>query len=54
MAVKTTDFPAKQKQLNEDIASGSFKPCYLIYGEEANLTRHNREKLMMLTISKAS
>lgn len=46
MAVKTTDFPAKQKQLNEDIASGSFKPCYLIYGEEAYLRLQNRDKLL--------
>ena len=46
MAVKTTDFPAKQKQLNEDIAGGNFKPCYLLYGEEAYLRLQNRDKLL--------
>ena len=46
MAAKTSDFPAKQRQLNEDIASGSFKPCYLIYGEEAYLRLQNRDKLV--------
>ena len=46
MAVKTTDFPAKQKQLNDDIAGGNFKPCYLIYGEEAYLRLQNRDKLL--------
>ena len=37
MAVKTSDFPVKQRQINEDIASGNFKPCYLLYGDEAYL-----------------
>jgi DNA polymerase-3 subunit delta len=46
MAAKTTDFPAKQKQLNDDIATGNFKPCYLIYGEEAYLRLQNRDKLL--------
>ena len=46
MAVKTSDFPAKQKQLNEDIASGNFRACYLIYGEEAYLRLQNRDKLL--------
>ena len=46
MAAKTSDFPAKQKQLNEDVASGTFKPCYLIYGEEAYLRFQNRDKLV--------
>ena len=46
MAAKTSDFPAKQRQLNEDIASGSFKPCYLIYGDEAYLRLQNRDKLV--------
>ena len=46
MAAKTSDFPVKQKQLNEDVASGNFKPCYLIYGEEAYLRLQNRDKLV--------
>ncbi len=46
MAAKTTDFPVKQRQLNEDIKNGSFKQCYLIYGEEAYLRNQNRDKLV--------
>ena len=46
MAAKTSDFPVKQRQLNEDISSGSFKPCYLIYGDEAYLRLQNRDKLV--------
>ncbi|WP_051688440.1 DNA polymerase III subunit delta [Butyrivibrio sp. AE2032] len=46
MAAKTSDFPAKQRQLNEDVASGNFKPCYLIYGDEAYLRLQNRDKLV--------
>jgi DNA polymerase-3 subunit delta len=46
MAVKTSDFPAKQRQFNEDIASGNFKPCYLIYGDEAYLRLQNRDKIV--------
>ena len=45
MATKTSDFPAKQRQLNDDIKNGSFKQCYLIYGEEAYLRNQNRDKL---------
>ncbi len=44
-AKKTSDYPAKQRQINEDIANGSFKPCYLIYGDEAYLRNQNKEKL---------
>ena len=46
MAAKTSDFPVKQRQLNEDIANGSFKSCYLIYGDEAYLRLQNRDKLV--------
>ena len=46
MAAKTSDFTVKQKQLNEDIAGGNFKPCYLLYGEEAYLRLQNRDKLL--------
>lgn len=46
MAIKTTDFPAKQKQLNEDITNQNFKRCYLIYGDEAYLRLQNRDKLV--------
>ena len=46
MAAKTSDFPAKQRQFNEDIAGGVFKPCYLIYGEETYLRFQNRDKLV--------
>jgi DNA polymerase-3 subunit delta len=46
MAVKTSDFPAKQRQINEDIANETFKPCYLLYGEEAYLRLQNRDKLV--------
>ncbi|WP_029230864.1 DNA polymerase III subunit delta [Butyrivibrio sp. VCB2006] len=46
MAAKTTDFPAKQRQLNEDIKQGNFKQCYLVYGEEAYLRNQNRDKLV--------
>ncbi|MBE5860126.1 MAG: DNA polymerase III subunit delta [Butyrivibrio sp.] len=44
-AKKTSDYPAKQRQINEDIATGNFKPCYLIFGEEAYLRIQNRDKL---------
>ncbi|MCR5669375.1 MAG: DNA polymerase III subunit delta [Butyrivibrio sp.] len=46
MAAKTSDFSVKQKQLNEEIKSGTFRPCYLIYGEEAYLRLQNRDKLL--------
>ncbi|MBQ7613611.1 MAG: DNA polymerase III subunit delta [Butyrivibrio sp.] len=46
MAPKTSDFPARQRQLNEDIANGTFKPCYLLYGDEAYLRMQNRDKLV--------
>ena len=46
MAVKTSDFPAKQKQFNEDLSKGSFKSCYLIYGDEAYLRLQNRDKIV--------
>ncbi len=46
MAVKTSDFPAKQRQFNEDILSGNFKCCYLIYGDEAYLRLQNRDKIV--------
>ncbi|WP_051656575.1 DNA polymerase III subunit delta [Butyrivibrio sp. AE3004] len=44
-AKKTTDYPAKQRQINEDIQTGNFRPCYLIYGEEVYLRKQNRDKL---------
>ncbi len=44
-AKKTTEYPVKQRQINEDIKSGNFKPCYLIYGDEAYLRLQNRDKL---------
>ena len=46
MAAKTTDFPVKQRQLNEDIKNGNFQRCYLVYGEEAYLRNQNRDKLV--------
>ena len=46
MAVKTSDFPAKQRQINDDIASGNFRPCYLLYGDEAYLRLQNKDKLI--------
>ena len=46
MAGKTSDFPVKQRQLNEDIKNGTFKHSYLIYGEEAYLRNQNRDKLV--------
>ena len=46
MAAKTSDFPAKQKKLNEDLKAGIFSPCYHIYGEEAYLRFQNRDKIM--------
>ena len=46
MAGKTSDFPVKQRQLNEDIKNGTFKQCYLIYGDEAYLRLQNRDKLV--------
>ena len=46
MPAKTSDFQVKQKQLNDDIKNGSFKPCYLICGEEAYLRYQNRDKLL--------
>jgi len=46
MAAKTTDFPTKQRQINEDISSGNFKQCYLLYGDEAYLRLQNKDKLV--------
>lgn len=46
MATKTSDFPVKQKQLNEDVEKGSFRQSYLIYGDEAYLRLQNRDKLL--------
>lgn len=46
MPAKTSDFQVKQKQFNEDIKNGEFKPCYLICGEEAYLRYQNRDKLL--------
>ncbi len=46
MAFKnTSEYPAKQKQLNEDIKNGTLKQCYLIYGDEVYLRNQNRDKL---------
>ncbi len=42
---KTSDYPVKQRQINEDIANSTFKPCYLVYGDEAYLRIQNKEKL---------
>ncbi|WP_044957519.1 DNA polymerase III subunit delta [Butyrivibrio sp. LC3010] len=44
-AKKTTDYPVKQKQINEDIKTGNIRPCYLIYGDEVYLRKQNRDKL---------
>ncbi len=46
MAAKASDFPVKQRQLNEDIKNNTFKQAYLIYGEEAYLRNQNRDKLV--------
>ncbi|MBR4831009.1 MAG: DNA polymerase III subunit delta [Butyrivibrio sp.] len=46
MAAKTSDFKVKQKQLNDDIATGNMRKCYLVYGEEAYLRLQNRDKLI--------
>lgn len=42
---KTSEYPAKQRQINNDIKSGEYKPCYLVYGDEAYLRLQNRDKL---------
>ncbi|MCR5655900.1 MAG: DNA polymerase III subunit delta [Butyrivibrio sp.] len=44
-AKKASEYPAKQRQINEDIKNGTFRPCYLVYGEEAYLRLQNRDKL---------
>ncbi len=46
MAAKTSDFPAKQRQLNEELKAGNFHRCYLIYGEEAYLRFQDRDKIL--------
>ncbi len=46
MAAKTSDFPVKQKQLNEDISTGNLRNCYFIYGDETYLRFQNRDKLL--------
>lgn len=46
MAPKSNDFNIKQRQLNEDIQNGTFKSCYLLYGEEAYLRYQYRDKLL--------
>ncbi|MCR4901941.1 MAG: DNA polymerase III subunit delta [Butyrivibrio sp.] len=53
MAEKTTEFPVKQRQINEDIKNGTFKPCYLVYGEEVYLRYQNRDKLYNAMIAGA-
>ena len=45
MPQKTSEFPAKQRQINEDIKNGTFHSSYLIYGDEAYLRNQNRDKL---------
>ncbi len=45
MPQKTSEFPAKQRQINEEIKKEEFHACYLIYGEEAYLRNQNRDKL---------
>ena len=45
MADKTTDYPVKQRQINDDVKTGNFKPRYLIFGEEVYLRLQNRDKL---------
>ena len=40
-----SDFNAKQKKLNEDVAKGTFSPAYLLCGEQAYLRFQNRDKL---------
>ncbi len=54
MPAKTSDFQVKQKQLNDDIKNGVFKPCYLICGEEAYLRYQNRDKLLKALSADAS
>jgi DNA polymerase-3 subunit delta len=54
MPAKTSDFQVKQRQLNEDIKNGTFKPCYLICGEEAYLRYQNRDKLLKALSADAS
>ena len=46
MAAKTSDFQAKQRQLNADIKEGKFFGSYLFYGEEAYLRLQNRDKIL--------
>ncbi len=46
MAVKTSDFPVKQKQLSEELKNGVFRPCYLIYGEESYLRYQDRDNIL--------
>lgn len=45
MPKKTSDYPVRQKQINEDIAKENFQHVYLVYGEEAYLRNQNRDKL---------
>jgi DNA polymerase-3 subunit delta len=54
MPAKTSDFQVKQRQFNEDIKNGTFKPCYLICGEEAYLRYQNRDKLLKALSADAS
>ncbi|MBR0164818.1 MAG: DNA polymerase III subunit delta [Lachnospiraceae bacterium] len=35
----TSAYPAQRKQIEADIATASFRPCYLLYGEESYLVR---------------
>ena len=39
------------KSLNEDLKTGSFKPVYLLYGEEAYLKRQYRDRLTKAMVS---
>ncbi len=45
MAKKTSEYPAKQKKINEAIESQVFQHSYLIYGEETYLRNQNKDKL---------
>ncbi len=42
---KEKDFVSRQKQLNQDLAAGSFCRSYLIYGQQAYLRLQNRDKI---------
>lgn len=45
MKGRDTDFVERQKQLNDDLGAGKFRPAYLIFGDQSYLRLQNRDRI---------